>query len=145
LAADADTTTIVDWAASKPEPAMSPEPAAAAGESPEVIAAEGEAQLEPLIAAYLTEQSVQDPEMDALLAEVGPLAEAEVPEVTEDEMHAAAVGLRDALPRVLETRDGIEPAGIGDSWNWLRSTVADFVTPGDLEHMTPITQVAKLS
>jgi hypothetical protein len=141
---DDDTTTVIEWARTQPEPPVPPEmpgvAEAAPGQSPEQIVAQAEAELEPLIAAYLVEQNVQDEEMDALMAVAAPVAEAAVPEVTDDELHLSAIALRDSLPLVRADEEGIQPAGIGDPW----ATVGDFVTPGDLEHATPIVRIRQL-
>jgi hypothetical protein len=106
------------------------------------VAAQAEAELEPLIAAYLVEEDVRDPEMDALLREVGPMAAETVPDTSDDELHAAAATFRDAAART--SAGEAQPAGLGDAWDRFLETDANFVTPGDLHHMTPIAEVQQL-
>ncbi len=128
--------TIVQWARARPEPpppAMAPAP----GEgSPEAIAAQAEAELQPLLKAYLAEQGASDTGSTPAL-----LGEPQAPLVSDDELHASAIHLRDAWMENKETVRTMPATAGGDVW----APVADFVTPGDLEHATPLVEVAKLS
>lgn len=138
------STSVLDWAAAQAEPERPPEVAAAGvGEDPDVVAAEAETELEPLAAAYLVEQGIQDPEMDELTREVAPMAEAEAADVSDDELLVAVAAFRDTAIRASGAGEE-EPAGLGDVWDRFRATAADFVTPGDLQHMTPIAEIKRL-
>jgi len=127
--------TVVEWARARPEPpppAMAPAP----GEgSPEVIAAQAEAELAPMLTAYLAEQGAMDAGSTPAL-----LGEPQAPPVSDDELHASAIRLRDAWTEKQEKISTMPAAAGGDMW----ASVADFVTPGDLEHATPLVEVAKL-
>lgn len=138
--------TVAEWADARPEPVRPTVPAAAeVPEDPATIAAAAEVELKPLLAAYLIERGVRDEEMDALMAEATTLAAVGVPEVSEEEMHLAALGLRDAWTRAQDTTDEVQVAGIENLWSrFVDSTDANFITPGDLEHMSPLEQVKQL-
>lgn len=141
LAVSSETQSVAEWAKDRPEPAVPPAPAAVGGEDPDVVAAEAKAELEPLLAAYLTEQGETGDE----LAPAGMVPTGAVPDTTDDEIHTSAMGLRDAWLRARQSAGEVQPADFGDLWDWfIQSTEADFVTPGDLEHMTPIAGVANL-
>jgi hypothetical protein len=140
----AATTSMREWAETQPEPTRPPDVAAAGvGEDPDVVAAEAEAELEPLAAAYLVERGVRDPEVDALMQEVAPMAETAVPDVSDDELLVAMATFRDSAISASAAGDA-QTAGIGDTWDRFMETAADFVTPGDLQHMTPTAQVRRI-
>ena len=128
--------TIVEWARSRPEPpppAMAPAPSAG---PPEAIAAEAEAELAPLLTAYLAEQGALDASSTPAL-----IGEQQAPVLSDDELHTSAIRLRDAWTQNQEPVGTMPAAPVGgDMW----APVADFVTPGDLEHATPLVEVAKL-
>jgi hypothetical protein len=133
--APGEPQTVVEWARARPEPpplVMAPSPV---GASPEIVATEAEAELAPLLNAYLAEQGTID--AGSTPARLGELQAAAV---SDDELHASASRLRDAWTRKQGPVSTMPKAVGSDAW----TPVADFVTPGDLEHATPLVEVARL-
>jgi hypothetical protein len=139
----AATTSVMDWARAQANLTAVPQPAGAGiGAEPDLIAKEAEAELEPLIAAYLAEKGVEN----VPAGMITPMAVDEIPDVSDDELHVAAIQIRDSWLRLQEQRGDLQPAGLGDAWNWFANSIdANFVTPGDLQHMTPLKEVERIT
>ena len=123
--------TLLEWAKHRPElEPMVAGPRPRPTGDPDEIAAEANAELEPLIADFAREQS---PEEAASLAPAGFAATVVGPtEVSDDELQRAAVRLRDAF-NDLKGRLPLEAIPeMASPWDVFEDTVADFVTPGDL-------------
>jgi hypothetical protein len=137
LAAGAEQAVIAEWAQAREEPTDNVEPADVKPvEPPEAIAIEAEAELEPLIAAYLTDHAAVDAAPAAAVAEA-----TIIPDVDDDALHRSALALRDSFLRARQDRTEMAPASLLHPWRRFAhstSPVADFITPGDLRHMTPI-------
>ena len=128
VAAEADSDgTLLEWARTQPDPPPKADLGAVASpRDPDVIVAEANAELEPLLAQLAMEQQPEEAAALGMPAELAPQ-----PDVSDGELQSVAVAFRDSMIAVRTATLVAAPVAAIGPWNEFQ-TVADFVTPGDL-------------
>ncbi len=119
--------TLLEWAQARPDPPPKADLGAPAPpREPDVIVAEANAELEPLLAQLAKEQQPEEAAALGMPADLAPQLD-----VSDTELRSGAVAFRDSLNAVRAGTLAAAPdAALGP---WIEfQTVADFVTPGDL-------------